>query len=74
MNISEKKDLIIGYITANECDYMCDDEIFDCDSCSNLEECFVNASIGHSTEFAEEVDYGGYNTEEDFWEQISFVI
>jgi hypothetical protein len=68
--IEEKKSLIKGYITEEECNYDCDDEIFDCESCSNFKECCMKAEIRCNVEFAESMDYGGYDTPEDFWEQI----
>lgn len=66
----EKKDLIEEYITEKECEYMCDDELFNCDFCSNLEECYMKSCERCDIEFAESVDYGGYDNEEDFWEQF----
>lgn len=68
--IEEMKDLIKEFITEEECNYDCDDEMFNCESCSNFEECCMKAEIRCNVEFAESVDYGGYNTAEDFWEQI----
>lgn len=66
----EKKDLIKEYITKEECDYMSDDSLFNCFSCSCLEECYMKSCERCNSEFAESVNYGGYNTEDDFWEQI----
>lgn len=66
----EKMELIKEYITEEECTFDCDNEVFDCESCSNFDECYMKAEIRCNTEFAESVDYGGYNTEEEFWEQI----
>lgn len=63
-------ELIKEYITEEECMFDRDNEIFDCESCSNFDECYMKAEIRCNTEFAESVDYGGYNTEEEFWEQI----
>lgn len=69
--IEEKMDLIREYITEEECNFECDDEMFDCKLCSNFEECYLKAEIRCNTDFAESVDYGGYNTAEDFWEQFN---
>ena len=66
----DKMELIKEYITEEECVFDCDNEMFDCESCSNFDECYMKAEIRCNTEFAESVDYGGYNTEEEFWEQI----
>ena len=68
--MDEKKNLIITYITEDECCYMNDCELFDCDSCGSLEECYMEACERCNVEFAESVDYGGYANEEDYWSQI----
>ena len=69
--MDEKEILIREYITEEECSCMCDgDSMFDCTSCSCLEECYMNAYEKCDVEFAKSVNYGGYNNEEDFWEQI----
>ena len=68
--IKEKKNLIKEYITEDECNYMYDDELFYCESCSCLEECYMKSCERCNSNFAESVNYGGYNTEEIFWEQI----
>lgn len=69
--MEEKMDLIKEYITEEECSCECDYEVFDCKSCSNFEECYMKAEIKCNTDFAESIDYGGYNTAEDFWEQFN---
>ena len=69
--IEEKIGLIREYITEKECNYECGYEVFDCKSCSNFEECYMKAEIRCDADFAESVDYGGYNTAEDFWEQFN---
>ena len=66
----EKKSLIMDYITKEECEYICDDIQFNCHSCSCFEECYMKSCERCNCDFAESVNYGGYNTEEDFWEQI----
>lgn len=68
--MSEKKSLIMEYITEDECCYMCDNEVFDCESCSSFEECYLNANNKCNKEFAESINYGGCCTEEEFWEQL----
>lgn len=68
--MNEKQRLIKDYITKAECNYMCDDEPFNCISCSCFEECYIKADIRCGKDFADSVDCSGYNTEEDFWEQI----
>lgn len=66
----DEKKIIKDYITELECRFNCDGEMFDCDCCCNLKECYVKAIIRCDEEFAKSVDYGGCNDEEDFWEQI----
>ena len=68
--MNEKKNLIKDYITKEECGYMCDDILFNCPTCSCFEECYMKSCERCNIEFADSVGYGGYNTIEDFWEQI----
>ena len=68
--IEEKKNLIKNYITKDECNYMADDISFDCDFCSCFEECYMKSRERCNREFSKSVEYSGYNTSEDFWEQI----
>lgn len=67
---NEMKNLILEYITETECNYECDDIVFNCCSCSCFEDCYMKSCERCNTEFAESVDYSGYNTTEDFWEQF----
>lgn len=67
---NEMKRLIIEYISEDECDSMCDDEVFNCEECSCREECYMKSCERCNMEFAEMVGYGGYNTIDEFWEQI----
>lgn len=68
--MNEKKIFIKEYITENECNYMCDNTTFDCDSCSCVEDCYLVSCARCDSEFANNINYGGYDTEETFWEQI----
>lgn len=68
--MNEKKSFIKEYMTESECDYMCDDIIFDCDSCTCFKDCYLEACIRCNGELANTVSFGGYDTEETFWEQI----
>ena len=63
--MSEKKNLIMNYITEDECFNM-----FDCNSCVDFEECYMKSCERCNIEFAESVDYGGYDNEEEYWSQI----
>ena len=68
--MNEKKIFIKEYISENECNYMCDDTVFNCESCSCFEDCYLESCIRCDEELANDVNYSGYNTEEEFWEQI----
>lgn len=64
-NIDEMVELIRDELP--KCEY---DENFNCKECSELEECYYKASTKSSHEFAESIDYGGYDSEEEFWENL----
>ena len=68
--MKEKKNWIKEYITKEECNYMCDDIVFDCEHCSCSEDCYMRACDRCDNELADSVAFGGYNTEDEFWEQI----
>lgn len=55
--IEEMKELII-------------DELSECEECSELEQCYYKAFTKSSHEFAESLDYGGYDSEDEFWENL----
>ena len=64
-NINEMAELIQDELP--ECEY---DENFNCKKCSELEECYYKASTKSAHEFAESVNNGGYDSEEEFWENL----
>lgn len=64
-NISDMKDLIMEEFSKCEIN-----ENFLCEKCSELEQCYVKAASKASHEFAKSLDYGGYDTEEEFWENL----
>lgn len=68
--MNEKKRLIMEYITESECHCICDDKLFDCESCSSFEECYMNAEFKCNDIFAKSINYGVHNNEEEFWEQL----
>lgn len=72
--MDEKKVLIKEYIDKEECEYICDDKVFDCIHCSCFEDCCAIAEIRCDDElndtFAKSINYGGYDNAEEFWEQI----
>ena len=63
-------DLIIDYISKRECkeDLICND--YDCVNCRNIEECYMEANSRCNSEWAESINYGGYDSEEEFWENL----
>lgn len=46
----------------------CDHE--NCITCSFLEECYSEANSVSNLGFAEAIGYGGYDSEDEFWEQV----
>ena len=64
-NINEMVELIQDELP--KCEY---DENFNCKECSELKECYCKAYDKSAHEFAESVNNGGYNSEEDFWESL----
>lgn len=70
----EKKSLILEYINEEDCANICKQGLFNCCSCDNLEDCYVNAKIEKNNEdnnvFAEAINYGGYESEEEFWNEL----
>lgn len=66
----DKKYLILDYITKEECYFENDFELFNCNLCSCIEECYIKSCERCNSEYVKSIDYGGYNTEEMFWESI----
>ena len=64
-NVEEMKELIIDELS--ECEF---DSNFICEECSELEQCYYKASTKWSNEFEESLDYGGYDSEDEFWENL----
>lgn len=65
---NEMKQLIMEHISKEECAYLCDDEEFNCEECSCFEKCYMKSCERCDIEFAESVEYGRYNTIDEFWE------
>ena len=42
--------------------------ICDCSNCCEIEECYYDAVSIENSLYAESIDYGGYDSEEEFWE------
>lgn len=63
-------DLITDYISERECKEDIIGNDYDCVNCENIEECHMKANSRCNSEFAENINYGGYDSEEKFWEQL----
>lgn len=61
-----QKDMINIYGGISDCD------LKNCDGCSDeqIEECYSIASSNCNSEFAKSINYGGYNSEEEFWDNL----
>lgn len=75
----EKKNLIIEYIFEEECIYICKIGLYHCETCSHFEECYAKAKIediknrhfdDSFDDFAEVINYGGYKTADEFWNEL----
>lgn len=53
------------FIEEDECS-----ENFNCNSCSDAEYCYMESNTRCNNEFAESIDYGGYDNAEQFWENL----
>ena len=62
-------DDMIEFIEENlgECKF---DEDFNCKDCCELEYCYHKAAVKLAHEFAKNLDYHGYDSEEEFWENL----
>ena len=63
-------DLITYYISKRECKEDLIGNDYDCVNCGNIEECYMEANSRCNSEFAESINYGGYDSEEEFWENL----
>lgn len=64
-DIAEMKELVVEELS--ECNM---NSNFICEKCCELEQCYTKATSKSSHKFAESIDYGGYDTEEEFWESL----
>lgn len=58
-----KEELIRDYVD-------CDFDDYNCKDCSFKEDCYMQAIANCNYEFAKSIDYGGYDTEEEFWDNL----
>lgn len=63
-------DLITDYISKRECKEDLIGNDYGCVNCGNIEECYMEANSRCNSEWAESINYGGCNTEDEFWEQL----
>lgn len=63
-------DLITDYISERECKEDIIGNDYDCVNCENIEECYMKANSRCNSEFAENINYGGYDSEEEFFGAI----
>ena len=60
-------DLITDYISKIECyEYLIGNN-YNCIQCGNIEDCYMIANSRCNSEFAENINYGGYDSEEEFF-------
>jgi len=69
LDIEERKyqeNMINTYGGIPDCDYK------NCNNCNDnqIKECYAIASSNCNSEFAELINYGGYDTEEEFWDNL----
>ena len=63
--LEHMSDLISDYTSSDECD-----NDMNCKDCINIDECYMRANNRCNSEWAESIDYGGYDSEEEFWKQL----
>ena len=63
-------DLIFQYLNNDDCERISGGNDFECSDCWHKEECYSLANQRCNSEFAESCNYGGCDTEEEFWEQL----
>lgn len=72
----EKIELIKEYISEEECLSTRGKGLFDCHNCEYLNECYTSAKSEYNNcdytnhVFADAINFGGYDTEEDFWNEL----
>ena len=54
-------------------DFVSDEECFnnrDCMNCEDIESCYWKANRRCNSAFASSIGYGGYDSEDEFWENL----
>lgn len=68
--LESMSDLITDYISKRECSEDLIGNNYNCIQCDNIETCYIIANSRCNSEFAENINYGGYDSEEEFWEAL----
>lgn len=63
-------DLITDDISEKECKRNAMGNDYNCVNCHHIEQCHMEANSRCNSEWAESINYGGCDTEEEFWEQL----
>lgn len=70
MDNESMKECIENYIPENNCSQKNILGLHNCCSCDFIEECYLKANSKCNSIFAKSINYGGCNTEEEFWNQL----
>lgn len=62
--------LITDYISERECKEDLIGNDYDCVNCDNIEQCRMEANLRCNSEWAKSINYGGYDSEDEFWENL----
>lgn len=68
MSELEKQEMI-SYIEEYGTEYVCDSDE-DCKNCDDVESCYWRVNNKINSTYAESIGYGGYDTEDEFWEDL----
>ena len=69
-DLESMTDLITDYISKRECSEDLIGNNYNCIQCCNIKDCYMKANSRCNSEFAENINYDGYDSEEEFWEQL----
>ena len=67
--LSYMEDFISDYISNDQCNNIATNN-HNCRNCSCIDDCYDIAHSKCDSEWAASIDYGGCDSEEEFWEQI----
>lgn len=63
------EEFISDYISDEQCEDIAAND-HNCRNCHCIDECYSLANNKCNSEWAESIDYGGCDSEEEFWEQL----